>query len=338
MAQRDKTLAKLETFEPAPSIIVDSGGGWHGYWLLDEPYQLEEDENKKYIKLILEGLFSALDGDEGYVKSVASVMRLPDSTNTKPERVGVICTVKQFEPKRRYAMSAFDWLKVEPPTRKSNFNIQIDGLHPLPPRTQDYLASGSSDGSRNTDLFAAACQLRDAGYSQPEAENQLVSRYVADASAGENTASREKEARKTIASAFSQSAREPISSPRQLAHQKVSELVEQYGTPQTDLQRPSVEELTEVIGVCAQSMNPLEWAEQRLKFKMLTGDGLRITDIDRLYRQKRKEIERERQQNYVETEGYLVSDNKMIYRKETYKGPVEKTVADWTAEVLYQTC
>ncbi|MEO1647129.1 MAG: hypothetical protein AAFR67_18225, partial [Chloroflexota bacterium] len=171
VAQRDKALAKLEAFEPAPSIIVDSGGGWHGYWLLNKPYFLDSEERKNHIKLILEGLFSALDGDEGYVKSVASVMRLPDSTNTKPERDGVICTVKQFKPDRRYSLSDFDWLKVEPPTRKSKLNIQIDGLHPLPPRTQDYLLSGSSDGSRNNDLFAAACQLRDAGYSQSEAEN-----------------------------------------------------------------------------------------------------------------------------------------------------------------------
>ena len=49
VAQRDKALAKLEAFEPAPSIIVDSGGGWHGYWLLDEPYELENyDEQETY--------------------------------------------------------------------------------------------------------------------------------------------------------------------------------------------------------------------------------------------------------------------------------------------------
>ncbi|MEO1645964.1 MAG: primase C-terminal domain-containing protein, partial [Chloroflexota bacterium] len=205
--QRDKALKKLEAFDPVPSIIVDSGGGWHAYWLLDEPYLLENDEHKKHISLLLQGLFSALDGDEGYVKSVASVMRLPDSTNTKPTRGGVICAVKQFVPERRYAISEFEWLKS---TSKTHVTVQIGGKRPLPPRTQDYLASGSSDGSRNNDLFAAACQLRDAGYSQSDAENQLVSRYVADASAGENASTREKEARKTIASAYSQSARDPI--------------------------------------------------------------------------------------------------------------------------------
>lgn len=336
--QRDKALEKLEAFEPAPSIIVDSGGGWHGYWLLDEPYLLAGDEKKHHIAHILKGLFKALDGDESYVKSVASVMRLPDSINTKPERGGVICTIKLFEPERCYALDEFGWLKVEPP--KSTFNpfIMIDGKHPLPPRTEDYMASGSSDGSRNSDLFAAACQLRDAQFSQAEAENQLVSRYVADGSSGENGNGREREARKTIASAYSQSARDPISSPRQIAHQKITKLVEQYGIQQEDVKHPSIDELSELIAVCAETMNPLEWAEQRNKFKILTGNGLRISDIDRLYRQKCKEIERERQQNYVETEGYFVADDRMIYRRDTYKGPIEKTVADWTATILHQTC
>ncbi|MBC8170058.1 MAG: hypothetical protein H7X77_00230 [Anaerolineae bacterium] len=36
--QRDQNLMRLREFEPAPSFILDSGGGWHGYWLLDEPF------------------------------------------------------------------------------------------------------------------------------------------------------------------------------------------------------------------------------------------------------------------------------------------------------------
>ncbi len=62
--KRDKGLAKLRDFDPAPSIIVDSGGGWHGYWLLDKPFMLETDEDKQRIATILHGLFSALDADE----------------------------------------------------------------------------------------------------------------------------------------------------------------------------------------------------------------------------------------------------------------------------------
>ena len=84
--KREKGMANLCTFDPAPSVIVDSGGGWHAYWLLDEPFLLETDDDKQKINQIMQGLFTALDGDEGYVKSVASIMRLPSTINTKPEQ------------------------------------------------------------------------------------------------------------------------------------------------------------------------------------------------------------------------------------------------------------
>jgi len=61
--RRAESLAKLRAFEPPPSVIVDSGGGWHGYWLLDEAFLLETDEDKQRIAYTLHGLFRALDGE-----------------------------------------------------------------------------------------------------------------------------------------------------------------------------------------------------------------------------------------------------------------------------------
>ena len=82
--QRDlERAASLSIRRPRSSSA--SGGGWHSYWLLDEPLLLNE-ENKQKIGRMMQGLFGALGGDEGYVKSVASVMRLPGSINTKPDR------------------------------------------------------------------------------------------------------------------------------------------------------------------------------------------------------------------------------------------------------------
>ncbi len=72
---------------------------------------------------------------------------------------------------------------------------------PLPRRTLEYLERGAPEGSRNSELFEAACQLRDAGIDQGEAEPQLVARALADG-LGED------EARSTIRSAFSRTARE----------------------------------------------------------------------------------------------------------------------------------
>jgi hypothetical protein len=49
---RQRDLERLQAFDPLPSIIVSSGGGWHGYWLLDESLQLDE-ENKQKIGRVM---------------------------------------------------------------------------------------------------------------------------------------------------------------------------------------------------------------------------------------------------------------------------------------------
>lgn len=339
LQQRDKALAKLCDFDPAPSIIVDSGGGWHAYWLLDEPFLLKTDDDKQKISQIMQGMFAALNGDENYVKSVASIMRLPNSINTKPERNNAPVKIMEWHPERRFSLTDFEWLEVKPKPQNGYTPVFLtngNGHHPLPPRTEQYLASGAYDGNRNAELFAAACQMRDAGYNQSDAERELLARHVADGNGSENPVAREKEARATIASAYSQPAREPIASPKQHARQVVQKLVGQYQVEQKP-ERPTTAQIVEAVEACIH-LNPIEWAEERQRLKTLCGDGLKISDIDRLYKEKKKAIERQQQQEYVDTESYLVLDGKIIYRKETYRGTMEKTVADWVATALYQTC
>lgn len=336
--RRDRGLAKMREFEPTPSGIVDSGGGWHGYWLLDMPFTLETDEDKQKITHILHGLFKALDGDEAYVKSVASVMRLPDSINTKPDRNGAKVQVIECHPDRRYALSSFDWLAVKPQSNGHTpmFSTNGNGHHLLPPRTEQYLASGAHNGSRNAELFAAACQMRDAGYSQSDTERELIARHLADGNGNENPASREKEAHATIASAYRQSPRDPIAAPKEHARQVVGQLLGQY-QPDQKPERPTTQQIVEAVEACIH-LNSVEWAEERQRLKALCGDGLKIGDIDRLYKEKKRELDRQRQQEYVDTESYVLMDGKMVYRKESYRGTHEKTVADWSATALHQTC
>lgn len=72
----------------------------------------------------------------------------------------------------------------------------------LPQRTVTYLRSGAPEGSRNEELFDAACQFRDSGHAADECEEQLLARASADGLS-------ETEALHTIRSAFTRSAREP---------------------------------------------------------------------------------------------------------------------------------
>lgn len=72
----------------------------------------------------------------------------------------------------------------------------------LPPVTLDYLDHPTQEGERNRSLFDAACQFRDAGAPTAEAEARLLPCALRDGLA-------EAEARRAIASAYQQPAREP---------------------------------------------------------------------------------------------------------------------------------
>ncbi len=331
--QRDQTLTRLSTFDPAPSFILDSGGGWHGYWLLDQPFLLQSDADRQKIAGILRGLFAALGGDEAYVKSVASVMRLPESMNTKSKRDNAPVQVVDWQPDRRYPLTCFDWLEVQPRTQQIGgmnvITLNGNGQYPLPPRTESYLASGAANGSRNTELFAAACQLRDGGYSQSDAERELIPRHLASGSS-------EREALTTIRSAYSRPARDPIAAPKEHARQVIGQLVERFEVEQKT-ERPTTQQIVAAVEACIH-LNPVEWAEERQRLKAVCGDGLKIGDIDRLYKEKKRASFQQQEHEYLDNESYLLRDGKIIYRKESYRGTLEKTVVDWTATALYQTC
>jgi hypothetical protein len=137
--RRSTALDRLKTFDPLPSAIFDSGGGWHAYWLLAQPLILDSDDARQQATVILRGLFGVLGGDPEYVKSVASIMRLPGSINTKPERGGVIMAAVELNLDRRYALASFEWLAApqESPGDAAQIALSGNGHHPLPRRTLD---------------------------------------------------------------------------------------------------------------------------------------------------------------------------------------------------------
>jgi hypothetical protein len=289
--------------------LLTVGAAGHGYWLLDEPFHLQSGTDRQKIAGILRGLFSALGGDPEYVKTAAGIMRLPDSVNTKPERGGVVASMVESHPKRRYPLDTFAWLESQP--QQTSFDVlkvvtlNGNGQHPLPPRTETYLASSTTDGSRNSELFAAACQMRDAGYSQSDAERDLILRHIANGSG-------EREALATIGSAYSRPARDPIAESRQTARQQVEQLVSRFGQPETERERPTMEQISAAVTACAH-LNAVEWAAERQRLKVLCGDGLKIADLDRLYREAKRELDRATFVAAPATERYLIADGGMVF-------------------------
>lgn len=349
--KRAHGLARLKNFEPLPSVIIDSGGGWHPYWFLAEPFSLSDNAAREHAAAILRGLFAALDGDPEYVKSVASVMRLPGLVNTKPERNGALVTVTHFEAERRYPLSAFEWLAIKPNIPQLRLEAQANNGHaPLPQTILDYLSNGAAVEHRNHALFAAACQFRDAGYAQAEAEAQLVPRYLAD---GSGESGREYEAQATITSAYKRSARDPLPQPppRQTttqstrtttpsatpstdAHEQVNNLVEQYVQSKTPNGKPTAEQIVQAITACA-DLDPIAWAVERKRIKDICGEDYRLTDLDRMHKRAQRDAHKVAvSSGSLPTERYFTEDGCILYERFTAHGKSRSVVASWTGRIL----
>jgi hypothetical protein len=88
----------LMTSSLTPSLLVHSGGGYHAYWMLNEP-----TTNLQEADYILEGLAMYYGGD---ILSPATSLRLPGTYNTKPGRDGALCHLVHHT-ESHYSLSDF---------------------------------------------------------------------------------------------------------------------------------------------------------------------------------------------------------------------------------------
>ena len=80
-ADRARILKRLQAFAPKPSLIIDSGGGFQGFWRLSEPVHAEDwADFERYNKQ----LEIDLGGD--HCHNVDRIMRLPGTTNVPTKK------------------------------------------------------------------------------------------------------------------------------------------------------------------------------------------------------------------------------------------------------------
>lgn len=84
-----EVLAVLEYLPCPPSIIVNSGGGIHAYWMLEEPAKLQGNERTRaMIESANRTLAQVLAGDMKAI-DLPRVMRLPGTHNTKEKTLAL---------------------------------------------------------------------------------------------------------------------------------------------------------------------------------------------------------------------------------------------------------
>jgi hypothetical protein len=75
-------LKRVESLVPSPSVIVDSGGGYHAYWLLDEPFVLHGEPERARARQAQYAWVAVTGADPG-AKDLARVLRVPGTVNYK---------------------------------------------------------------------------------------------------------------------------------------------------------------------------------------------------------------------------------------------------------------
>jgi hypothetical protein len=98
----DETLAHVHNLPLAPSELVASGGGYHGYWLLVEPFMLDTDDARERAVDVQARWVSFVGGDKA-AKDIARVLRVPGTLNHKYQPPRPVTFVEQ-DYNRRYTL------------------------------------------------------------------------------------------------------------------------------------------------------------------------------------------------------------------------------------------
>jgi len=110
----------IRSFPRAPSIIVESGRGAHLYWLLREVTEVTEPER---LETILQKINDFLQCDTDV--NLDTVLRLPETMNTKVPSRSVNCEVKFINTNFRYSLQDFE-----------NLGHRVSAPAPSPAATQ----------------------------------------------------------------------------------------------------------------------------------------------------------------------------------------------------------
>lgn len=122
---KEEAVAALLALPVPASIVIDSGGGIHGYWLLREAFDISQSvpgwpEVELRVVSVLRQLAGVLAGDLS-VCDLARIMRLPGTHNTKDGTLR-LCTVLGCSSWARVALDDLeDMLAVQRPLLRAAF-------------------------------------------------------------------------------------------------------------------------------------------------------------------------------------------------------------------------
>ncbi|NJN17392.1 MAG: hypothetical protein HC822_14530 [Oscillochloris sp.] len=86
-------LTHIHTLPLLPSVIIDRGGGYHCYWLLDRPYALDTAAERDTARSLQMRWVDFVGGDTG-AKDLTRVLRVPGTLNGKYSPPRPVCWLR----------------------------------------------------------------------------------------------------------------------------------------------------------------------------------------------------------------------------------------------------
>jgi len=158
---------------PRPSIVVRSGSGIHGYWLLQQEPTSQAERLR--FGAMLQNFYRSFGGD--HVQNLSRVLRPPGTLNYKDARNGrtpLPCSLCVCDPEVRYPLAAFaPWMpkderekRPEPAAPRSHPAVDASSVHAEATTLIRRLDRPCRDRSRRD--FAIVCDLLRLGLSRDE--------------------------------------------------------------------------------------------------------------------------------------------------------------------------
>lgn len=148
------TLSKIDSFDVRPTILVDSGNGWHAYWQLHYPGMKVELASK-----IMKSIATHVDGDA--VQNPGRILRIVGTRNWKTP--GGKEVRMMWDNSRIYNLSDFiDYIPEQEPipaVYTGSFRHSLDESH---------WSESAEKGQRSERDFALVMQMIAAGWTDED--------------------------------------------------------------------------------------------------------------------------------------------------------------------------
>lgn len=174
---KESALEVIERAPLPPSVVIDSGGGFHCYWLLDQP-QIVTDNNRETLAHLQARWVEYVHSDPA-AKDLARVLRVPGSLNRKYDPPRPV-TFARFDLGIQYTLAQLEECLPAPQIQASAKGLDHPALVSScsPQDTAHYWITRAHvqvgvQGSQNGAAVWLACQLRDAGLDPVQVESSV---------------------------------------------------------------------------------------------------------------------------------------------------------------------